>query len=403
MKLAGAAAGLVASWAATLWVFPWSDERVNDLFVYGSYAHEFLAGALPYRDIGFEYPPLAAAAIGLPGVAGTGADAYRWSFALCTLALAFCVLALVRALARRTGGNETLAMAGVAVAPLLTGAMIRTHFDLLPVALTLGALVLLLGGRAVAGFALLGVATMTKGFPLVVAPVALAWLVARGERRAALRGACALAAVMALVAGLAVAASPSGARDALRYQTDRPVQIESLPSLGIRLVDALGGSSPVKVDTFKSDGLEHPAGDALAALSAALGVAAVALLAVGAARRRDPRALVVGSLGAVAAFAAFGKVLSPQYLVWTLPLGALALAWRQWALAGAVAAATVLTLVEFPSRYFDLRDGAGFPLAVVSVRDLVLVATVALALRGQAAGGATGTGLSARRARATTS
>jgi hypothetical protein len=403
MRLAGALAGLVGSWAATLWVLPWSDERVNDLFVYRSYAHEFLAGVLPYRDIGFEYPPLAAGAIGLPGLAGTGAGAYRWSFALCMLALAFCVLLLVRALAHRTGADETLALAAVALAPLLTGAMIRTHFDLVPVALTLGALVLLLGGRATWGFALVGVATMTKGFPLVIAPVALAWLVARGERRAALRGACALAAVVALIAGVAVAASPSGARDALRYQTDRPVQIESLPSLGIRLVDELGGPAPVKVDSFKSDGLEHPAGDALAAISMLLGAAAVALFAAGAARRPDGRSLVLGSLGAVAAFATFGKVLSPQYLVWTLPLGALALAWRQWALAAAVAAATVLTQVEFPARYFALRDGAGLPLAVVTARDAVLVAAVALTLRAQTAGGAIGNGLSARRARATTS
>ena len=381
MKLAGAAAGLVASWAATLWVFPWSDERVNDLFVYRSYAHEFLAGVLPYRDLGFEYPPLAAGAIGVPGLAGTGADAYRWSFALCMLALAFCVLVLVRALARRCSGSETLALAGVALAPLLTGAMIRTHFDLLPVALTLGALLLLVQGHAVWGFGLLGVATMTKGFPIVVAPVALAWLVARGERQAALLGACALAAVVALIAGFAVAASPSGALDALHYQTDRPVQIESLPSLGIRLVDALGGAAPAHVESFKSDGLEHPAGDGLAALSAALGAAAVALLAVGAARRRDERALVLGSLGAVAAFAAFGKVLSPQYLVWTLPLGALALAWRQWALAAAVAAATLLTLVEFPAHYFELRDGAPFPLALVAARDLILVVVVAVTIR----------------------
>src|SRR3954468_14170373 len=107
MRLAGAASGLVASWAATLWVFPWSDERVNDLFVYRSYAHEFIAGVLPYRDLPFEYPPLAAAAIGLPGVAGTGESAYRWTFALFMLALGLCVLLLVRALARRTGGSET--------------------------------------------------------------------------------------------------------------------------------------------------------------------------------------------------------------------------------------------------------------------------------------------------------
>jgi uncharacterized membrane protein len=380
LSLAGLCA-LGGSFAATLWVMPWSDQRVNDLFVYRTDAAAFLDGLLPYRDIGFEYPPLAAPAIALPGLAGTGESAYRWAFAALALVLAACVLMLVRGLARRTGGDERVAVAVVALAPLLTGAMIRTHFDLLPVALTLGALVLVVSGRAVPGFLVLGVAVMTKGFPLVVAPVALAWLVARGERRTALRAAAALAAVIVALVGAAVAASPSGALDALRYQTDRPVQIESLPALGVRAIDALGGASAVPVKSYRSDGLEHPAGNALAAAFAAFGAAAVALLAIGAARRGDARSLVLGSLGAVAAFAAFGKVLSPQYLLWILPLGALALAWRRWALAAAVGAATLLTFVEFPSRYFDLVDGRSFPIAVVSVRDAVLVAVVGLAIR----------------------
>jgi hypothetical protein len=377
----GGLGALAGSFAATLWVMPWSDERVNDLFVYRTDAAAFLAGLLPYRDIGFEYPPLAAPAIGLPGLLGTGQSAYRWAFAALALALAACVLMLVRALARRTGGDERVAVAAVALAPFVTGAMLRTHFDLVPVALTLAALVLMVSGRAVPGFLVLGAAVMTKGFPLVVAPVALAWLVARGERRAALRAAAALGAVMLVLAGAVVAISPSGALDAVRYQTDRPVQIESLPALGLRAIDALGGARAVPVDSYRSDGLEHPAGDALAAAFAALGAAAVALFAMGAARRRDARGLVLGSLGAVAAFAAFGKVLSPQYLLWTLPLGALALAWRRWALAGAVGAATLLTFVEFPSRYFDLVDGRAFPIAVVALRDTALVAVVGLAVR----------------------
>jgi hypothetical protein len=380
LTVAGIAA-LLGSFALTLWVLPWSDERVNDLFVFRTDAAAFLDGVLPYSGIGFEYPPLAAPALALPGLAGTGGSAYRWGFAAMALALAVAVLFLVRAIARETGGSERLAVAVVALAPLATGAMIRNHFDLLPVALTLAALLLIVRGRAVGGFAVLGVATMTKGFPLVVAPVALAWLVARGERRAALAGACALAAVVAALAGVAVGISPSGALDSLRYQTDRPVQIESLPALGARLVDALGGPRAVPVESYRSNGLEHPAGDALAIGFAALGAAAVALVAAGAARRRDARALVLASLGAVAAFATFGKVLSPQYLVWTLPLGALALAWRRWALAGAVGAATLLTFLEFPARYFDLVAGRAFPLAVVVVRDLVLVAVVALAVR----------------------
>jgi hypothetical protein len=369
-----ALAALVGSWALTLWVMPWSDERVNDLFVFRTDAGWFLDGFLPYRDIQFEYPPLAALPIGLPGVAGTGASAYRWAFALLMLALAVCVLLLVRALAGRTGGDERLAVAAVALAPLVTGAMIRNHFDLLPVALVLAALVLVLRGRVVAGFAVLGLATMTKGFPIVVAPVALAWV----GGRAALRGAAAFGAVVVVLAGAAVALSPSGALDAIRYQTDRPVQIESLPALAVRAVDP----DATPVSSYRSDGLDSPAGGAITAAFAALGVAAVALLTLGAARaRRDPRALVLASLGAVAAFATFGKVLSPQYLVWVLPVGALALAWRKWALAGAVTAATFLTLLEFPSRYFELVAGRSLPLAIVAIRDCVLVAVVALAVR----------------------
>ena len=76
-----AVALLVAGWALTLWVPPWSDDSIGDLFVYRSFAQPVLDGGLPYRDVAFEYPPLAAPAIALPGIAGTGEEAFRWAFA----------------------------------------------------------------------------------------------------------------------------------------------------------------------------------------------------------------------------------------------------------------------------------------------------------------------------------
>lgn len=374
-------AGLSASFGVTIALLPWSDERVSDLLVYRYDAIAFLDGRLPYRDVLFEYPPLAAPALALPGIAGTGAVEYRLAFGFLMLVLVVCVMLLVRRLARLTSGDERLAVAAVAAAPLITGALLRNHFDLLPVALLLAGLALVVSGRVVAGFAVLGVATMVKGFPLVVAPVALAWLWARGERLIALRAAAVLSAVVIVLVAASVAISPSGALEAVRYQTDRPVQIESLPSLGVRVVDEFGGARAVPVSSYRSDGLLSPASEVLTALFAALGLVFLGLFAAAAARRPDARTLALCSLGAVATFATFGKVLSPQYVVWVMPLGALALAWRRWALASAVGAAMLLTFLEFPSRYFDLVDGAALPLALVVARDALLVLVVALTAR----------------------
>jgi hypothetical protein len=173
--------------------------------------------------------------------------------------------------------------------------------------------------------------------------------------------------------------------------------VESIPGVTLR---ALGGAEVV--ESHRSHGIEHAATAPFVGAVGALGLAAILLLAAGAARRPGSRELVLGSLTAVAAFATFGKVISPQYLVWTLPLAALALAWRLYPLFATLAAATVLTFVEFPARYTDVVRGEPAALALVGVRDALLVAAVALGLAYTVRGPA-GAGASARRARATTS
>src|SRR5829696_5234606 len=348
MRLA-ALALLAAGWALTLWVAPWSDESVNDLFVYRSFAEPLLDGALPYRDLAFEYPPLAAPLIGLPGIVGDGEEGFRWAFAAWTLAGAAAVVLLCGALARATRGNPRHAMLAAALMPVLCGALVRTHFDLFPVALLLGGLLLLCRDRPRSGLAVLGLGVMTKLFPLVAVPVAIAWLVGRGQRREAVQGALACAATIAVVALAAVAASPDGANDAVRYQLDRPVQIESSPATVVLGLDAVGAGDAQSVSSHRSDGLLHDSAGAVSALFAGVLVALVALLAarVG----RTPRELVLASLAGATAFALLGKVLSPQFVIWAVPLGALALAWRNHALAVAVGAAAVLTQIEFPAHY----------------------------------------------------
>ena len=96
------------------------------------------------------------------------------------LAVGRCSSATGR-LAALGGGDEWRGAPRVALAPLATGAMIRTHFDLAPVLCLVAGLAAIARGRTRRGFALLGVGGALKLFPLAAVPVAAAWLL--GQRR----------------------------------------------------------------------------------------------------------------------------------------------------------------------------------------------------------------------------
>ena len=144
-------------------------------------------------------------------------------------------------------------------------------------------------------------------------------------------------------------------------------------------LDAVGAGDAVSVSSHRSDGLLHDAADAVSALFAGMLVGLVALLA--ARTGRTPRELVLASMAGVIAFALFGKVLSPQFVIWVLPLGALAFAWRRHALAAVIGAAALLTQIEFPAHYFDVVEREPLALALVAIRNAVLLAALVLAMR----------------------
>jgi len=379
LPLAGAL--LVLTGALTFLVEPWSDVSFNDLGVYRGYADAFLGGAAPYRDVFFEYPPLAVLVFSVPGLAGTGEGQYELAFAALVLGASAAILVGCGRLATRSGGSPRMAMLGVALFPLLAGAMLRTHYDVVAVALVVAALVALTADRPNVGFALIGLGAMTKVFPLILAPVALAWLVGRGERRVALGAAATLAATMAVVALPPFALAPDGVLDFVRFHLERPVLSESSPASVLWTLEAVGAGTVDDVPGFRSHGIAHRMDALVVVAFTAAGLAVLAALARLAAVSHDTRALVLASLGAVLAFATFGKVLSPQFLVWVAPLLALALAWRLWALAAALGVATLLTLAFFPSRYLDLVAHEPLPIALLAVRNAALLIAVGLTLR----------------------
>ena len=113
------------------------------------------------------------------------------------------------------------------------------------------------------------------------------------------------------------------------------------------------------------------------AISTALLLVSLVGIWVAAARGpATPERLVRWSAASLAAFIAFDKVLSPQFLIWLLPLVPLVAGRRGLVASGLLALALLLTQVWFPIRYFDLVHFDEFPSWVLLARDLVLVALV---------------------------
>ena len=356
---------------------------IVDTPTYERYGSAMDDGRVPYRDFAVEYPPGALPVFVLPALGSPGSNTYRVRFEalmafLGEAAIGFLALALV---GLGAGPRRLLAaLIFVALAPLALGPVILSRFDLWPAALTAAALAALVNSRLRVGHLALGAAVAAKLYPAVLAPLAVAYVWRRKGRREALVCVGLLAGLVALVFLPFVALAPGGVWSSLSNQASRPLQIESLGS-GLLLVAHHVFGTGVTMDT--SHGSQNLAGSGPDVLAAAQTILqAAALLAVWILFARGPATrerLVQASAAALVAFVAFGKVLSPQFLLWLIPVVPLVRGRRGVAASVLLAAALVLTQLWFPYRYWKLAlEFDAFPSWLVLLRDLVLVGLFAV-------------------------
>ena len=388
-----AAAGTAA--AVALFLVAWgavhadafTRDEIVDTPVYEEYGDAVARGRVPYRDFRPEYPPLALPVFAVPSLlVGADArqreyrDAFEWLMAAAGTAMV-CAVAVALIGLRSTGRRFALVLAFVALTPLLAGSVVLTRFDLFPAALTAAVLAAFVHGRDRAGAAVLGAAIAAKLYPAVMLPPALVWIARRrGRREAIVCGAIAAGLVAGTVLPFLVVA-PDGVAASAGRQLSRPLQVESLGGAALLAAHrALG----LPVEVASSHGSQNLRGDAAVAAAAALSLvqigALVALWAAFARIRPRINEFVAASAAAVVCFVALGKVFSPQFLIWLVPLVPL-VAGRVGAAATALLAAALLaTQGWFPSRYwpFALGDDAAVPWLVLARDVLVLVLLAAL-------------------------
>jgi Mannosyltransferase (PIG-M) len=360
-------------------------EQIRDTPEYQMYGDAIARGAVPYRDLLIEYPTGALPTFVLPSLGHEGDPAAynRWFERLMELCGGFAIIGVALALRALGAGplRSALALGTVAVSPLLLGSVMISRFDLWPVALTVLALAALLWERDGLAVVPLGVAISAKLWPAVLAPLAIVsiWR-RRGSRAAALWTASLVAIEVAIFLPFAaLALGPTAAP--IRDQLDRPLQIESLGAAVLLVVHHLAHTSLQFNTRYGSQNIAGSTAHAVQLATTAVEVVAVALAWVLFARGPATRErLVAYAAAAVAAFVAFGKVLSPQFVIWLIPLVPLVRGRRGLAAGALLAAILVLTQSWFPRHYLQLEGLAPTQIWEVLARDLCLVALAVLLL-----------------------
>ena len=378
-----AAAGFVLTAVTATVAWQLSGRAVTDIALYHAYGERIADGLVPYRDFAFEYPPGALPALVLPALVTDSLTAFRVVFAAeMAFAGAVGVLLLAAGLGRLGTGlaDRRVALSVVALVPLLLGGVILTRFDLVPAAIVAGAMFLLVSGRLRAGAFVIGIGIAVKLYPAVFVPLVgiVAWR--RGGRRE-LGSVLGLVVAPVIVAYLPfLVAAPDGVLDSIGRQLGRPLQIESLGAGVLLAVHHSVGTSLGWASSSGSQNLTGTGADTLAVLQGIAQVAAVVLVWVSFWRGpASPERLVRHAAAAAAAFVAFSKVLSPQFLVWLVLLVPLVVAARGRAPLWLLTAACAVTAVWFPARYWELVKEFD-PLAswLVLVRGVLLLVLLAV-------------------------
>jgi hypothetical protein len=356
---------------------------LSDVPHYASQAERVADGGVPYRDVHFEYPPGALAPIVGPAYVTDSYEGYAATFAAVMAACGVAVILLTTVALRALGAGLRRTVAALAlptVSPLLLGSLLLTRFDLLPAALAVGALAAVLSGRDRLGAGVLGVGIAVKLWPGLLLPLFIVRSRSRLGGRAAAKDLLTCAATAALVFLPPLVVAPADVIESIWGQLSRPLQIESL---GAAVLLALHHTASVPLDWASGHGSQNVTGDVAVVAAAITSVAQVAALGglwlMFARGPFDDERLVRYAAAVVVAFIALGKVFSPQFLIWLLPLVPLVRGRRGIAAGLLLGIACLVTQGWFPDDYWDLVKQFD-PTAswLVLARDLTLLAMLAV-------------------------
>ncbi|MHB0867528.1 MAG: hypothetical protein ACYC6B_03120 [Thermoleophilia bacterium] len=381
-------------WIVALQIFWYGDRGITDTPIYYNYASRMIGGMMPYRDFSSEYPPVAMLLFSLPRfLSGSSYMAFVFWFEAEMLAFSCGIVLLLSALAWRQWRDINMLTGTLALYSffiLALGSIVKLRFDLAVGFLFLSALFCFVTDRRLFAWLLLGVGVMTKIVPVLIAPLFLITHFRQRQYQEMWMGpvVASLTAVIIAIPFLLVA--PAGLAGAFLYHVERPLQLESSWATPLLLMRAFGGLDVNIMNSYGSHNVFSAGAGFMATISAPVTMAVLAVAyyvffrttAVGMTQREWQMQLTRFVMLTIAIFIVGGKVLSPQYFIWLLPLVPLIGGRDRRLVLGLFTAVLVVTQWEFPARYWNLYMLETDMVITVAVRNILLAVFVVAVLLG---------------------
>jgi hypothetical protein len=339
--------------------------------LYHHWSRVLVHGTFPIGDVTWQYPPGAALVMAAPALVPV--LSYLQAFVLLMFAAdALTLLALLRAGTGRPGRSTAGAWFWALGLPLMLQ-LSYARYDLLVTAIAVLGL-LAVPGRPLCGGALIGLGAVIKVWPALT--------VLGTPRGRTTRHAWAAVLTSAGAIFLLLATAFRGALDFLSAQHHRGVEIESLGGMALNLARLLGWPGRVELRYGSMEYL-GPYVSSVANASLALTALSFAWLLFWRLRacRWSPATPYDAALTAVLLFTVTSRVISPQYLVWLVGLGAVCLTVRrttQRPVAIMLLLAAAVTAVDFPLFFGAVIHSSWQGFVVLALRNGLLMAAALL-------------------------
>ena len=361
-----------------------TDSLWGDVGHYESFARRILDGEVPYGDFTVEYPPFALPAFLAPAVITSTAPDYLFVFKLLMAALGIVVLLVTAWSLGRLGAGRTesvVRLGAIAAAPLLLGHVFLNRYDLWPAALVAIAVAAFVARREATASGFLAASFAAKIFTVSMIPLAAARVFLLGGRRALVRSVVAFTAVCVVIFAYFIVTSLGGLGFSYWLQAKRGLHGESLAGSVLLALDTLGvyDARIVAGDPGSLD-LAGRIPETLAGVSSVAAAAVIVWIWIRCRTSLAPDAVfVTGVAAAGIAFLALSKVISPQFLIWLLPLVPLLLGRVGVVATGLVAVSMGLTQLEL--RGWEGLHVDGWAVWVLLARNALLVLLLVVVTR----------------------